>query len=275
MGTSSSYGGPKKRPLLPRWATDPDELGDTEGAEVEPEGAQQAANANGASDGSWKAAKTQMTRFAGGLGREGLRAAATAYVSAMGGSKAAARSAGFGRTVARGVARFFSGVSSTGVTATMSQLGLGALAGSPVDVLIAGVADTILQAPTSLEASAARSAMLSVLASVFDKYSVEDAGLEQLDSMDAAAVREVVTLFVQEYIYQRWLQELGSRIENKSIDKEDALRLEREVKEFIIQTVELDFEGIDVLHIDWNSQQGRESMESIFEMAYGLLEVGQ
>jgi len=44
-----------------------------------------------------------------------------------------------------------------------------------------------------------------------------------------------------------------------------------EVKQFIAGVVALDFEGVDVVSLNWQGAEGRRFVEKIYESAYSLL----
>ena len=46
--------------------------------------------------------------------------------------------------------------------------------------------------------------------------------------------------------YNRWLQEVGDRIELHSVSADEAVNLERQVRQFVVETVQIDFADIDV-----------------------------
>jgi hypothetical protein len=93
--------------------------------------------------------------------------------------------------------------------------------------------------------------------------------------MDAGAVREVIVLSVAQSIYLRWLEDLGKCIETGTATANEALRLEREVKDYVRETLALDLSGHDVLRVDWNGREGQQIVERIYREAYGFLEVGE
>jgi hypothetical protein len=90
--------------------------------------------------------------------------------------------------------------------------------------------------------------------------------------MDATSVREAIEASVASYIYHRWLQELGIRIEHNTITASQAVRLEQQVKEYVEETVKLDFRDIEVLTLDWHGAQAAQLVERIYMDAYSLLE---
>lgn len=85
----------------------------------------------------------------------------------------------------------------------------------------------------------------------------------------------MIVLSVAQSIYLRWLKDLGKCIEIGTATASQALRLEREVKDYVRETLTLDLQGQDVLRIDWQGREGQNIVERIYQEAYGFLETGE
>ena len=68
------------------------------------------------------------------------------------------------------------------------------------------------------------------------------------------------------------VQELGRRLEENAYTADEAVRLERDVRAFIEETVRLDMTRIDPLAVDWAGPDGQRFVEQIFTDAYDMLE---
>ena len=90
--------------------------------------------------------------------------------------------------------------------------------------------------------------------------------------MNGAAVGEALQASVTGYIYHRWLQELELRIAQNAVTPRQAVRLERQVKEYIEETVKLDFRSLAILHLDWSSPGAQQVIDRIYTEAYSFLE---
>lgn len=287
MGTSSSFGGlTGGNKLLPTWAQDPVPSSPDQGEEDLEQPAQDnqgdaPSDENRSGDNqpqwvrmdSWRAPKSLMRRYVSSRGD--LRRTAKSYVRAKGGARTAARSAVAGKRATARLGGFLSDVARFGFRHAVESLGLRDSIGQPIEAVFATIAQLLAPPGTTLEDHIARRATNDALSAIFDKYGVSETGLEQLDRMDEAAVRDAVKDCVQNYIYQRWLQELGDRIEKHAITAEQAIRLERDVKAYVKEAVKLDLNKVDVLNMDWNSSQTRNTMDSIYADAYSMLEVGE
>lgn len=91
---------------------------------------------------------------------------------------------------------------------------------------------------------------------------------------DFDAIETVIAESVESYVYHRWVQEVGVGLADS---EQEAVRWEREIRAFIRESVKFEFadDNIDVLEVDWLGPQGREIVDSLFEQAYELMELGE
>ena len=298
MGTSQSYGGPtgSAPSLLPPWADPfprPDDESvppdgeipqplDPEGEPVDPastgEGSpDQVDDSPGVPDieqpaSAWRAPKANMTRFVNTGERGSLSRAASGYVAAKGGSRGAARAATSGKSTTARLGGVLSSIANVGIQQTLQSLGLSHLVGKPATEVLAAVCENIAPPGASLEEAAARAAATEALAELYDQYDLDSSGIDGLDALDAEGVEKAIELSVQAYIYERWLQELGKRIESNTASPDEAVRLETEVKDYIRAEVSYQLEDVDVLEVDWESAEMQALVEEIFATAYSCLE---
>jgi hypothetical protein len=302
MGTSASNSGPKdKTPLLPAWA----QQAAPEGTPAEPAApipapaapdvySPSADPAAPSSDPSlpaivaplqvnspvlpsitsapWKLARRAMTSAAKNGGTSSrLSLAGRRYVSAKGGTKKSASTAAAGRAATARIGNFISDVSARGFTDAARALGLQNTVGQKVDVVLAAVINAIAPPGTNNDDAIARRAASETLREVFEKYGVEESGLDALNAMTPDDVAETIELSVAAYVYQRWLFDLSQRIEQNAVSETDAVRLERDVKTFVAGLVKLKLDGNEALQVDWNGAQGKKFVQDIYEAAYKLL----
>lgn len=306
MGTSSSFGGPSGRtPLLPPWAQDgepppdptvpanPDPLPDPDAPPREPQDGGEGDDGTplpvapavppqpptpaapaGLPTVSWAAAKRGVTAYTSSQGdRGGLRNAASRYVGARGGSRTAARAAQAGRAATARVGGFLSGVAARGFADAARALGLTAHLGQGVERVLAAIANALAPDGATQEEAVARQAVNETLAYLYERYGLADGDLTKLDAMDRAGVAEAVGVSVAAYIYHRWVQELGRRIEENAFSAQEAVRLERDVRAFIAETVQFDLTRVDAVSLDWGGPAGQRFVEQIYADAYAMLEV--
>ncbi len=293
MGTSKSNPGIRPTPLLPSWAPSP-----PESDENPPDSDDQAQDSDNQSDddgneqgessqngntpevnptGDWSGAKRRMTNFARSSdsrarGRA-LRGAAKAYVRGSGGSRTAAKSAIHGKAVGVRLGGVLSGISSEGVGGTFEKLGLGSLDNLSVEAAFNKLAQHLCSNGATIEESVANVAAITALSQLYEDFDLENNNLDNLDSLSADQVNEIIQCYVSAYIYERWLHELGASIEGKEdISTSNVVSLEEEVKEFVTSSISLEFGDADLTQVDFEQGEGRDILENIFQQAYEQIE---
>ncbi len=285
VGTSKSYGGPKDRiPLLPSWAfpdagneqpspTSPEDISSLQ--PVIPNSLQNSNQQSPVSNMNWRAAKSSLGKAfsgSGGSTNKSFARAGRSYVRALGGARKAASSSATGRSAAAALGGFFADVAKNGINGALQNSGLSLVVGKDAETVFAAITNAFAPSGSSREEAIARKAVSEALEALYERCSLEDGDITTLDRMDADDVRNVFEGVVNAYIYNRWLGELELVIEKKAISAQDAIRLERQVKEYISECVKLDIKNVDVLNMEWNSPSSHKFVEKIFTEAYSLLE---
>ncbi|HEX7362454.1 MAG TPA: Qat anti-phage system associated protein QatB [Bryobacteraceae bacterium] len=296
MGTSASNTGPSdKTPLLPQWAQ-----GDSPTPlPIEPEApprdggvnSNQAGTESPAEQGDgdipaagepspalppvrgpWFLARRAMSSVArGGGDTRRLGIAARRYLTAKGGARKAATASAAGRVSTTGLGAFLSGVAAGGFAAAAQSLGLNAVIGQRAESVLAAVIDAIAPAGTTDDAAIARRAATETLRELFEKYGVQQGGVEALNAMTASDVAETVELSVAAYVYQRWLFDLSVKIEEHAVTEAEAVRLERDVKAYVKGLVKLRLDGRQAVALGWKGAECSSFVKGIYEAAYRLL----
>jgi len=279
MGTSKSHGGPNDRkPLLPLWAfpatnndlppvnNPPDEL-------VPDDSDQQITTPVY----PWRAAKTKTTKLAtsGRNGRTGIKKAGRAYVAAKGGARKAASLSVSGKLAAARIGSFFSAVSTIGIQNAFTRFHLGELVGANSEIVFARIVNILAPEGMTREETAARKAVNDAMNELYERFILSDNEIANLNMMTSEDIKYTMENCISSYIYYRWLEELGSRIEKGSISEDSAVALERQMKIYIRELVTLQIDDIDVLTVDWEGGQGQELIENAFENAYSIMEDGE
>jgi len=197
--------------------------------------------------------------------------AAQRYVRALRGSNRASTSSHAGRRTTARFAGFLSDVSRNGFAEAFKNLGLGSLVGLDLDSVIAALTDAVCPAGADREEVAAREASTEALEEVFANTIRAGADASQLDAMTAADVGKAVEAMVASYIYNRWLGDLGVKIEEKAISPQEAVLVERRMKDFIRDAVKLDLQQKDPLKIDWRGTEGKDLINRIYNDAYAVV----
>lgn len=297
MGTSKTNDGPgDKTPLLPDWAQgdeddipfpddnetapedkSPDErppetAPDDEGLPYQEKPSPEQELPQPDNSKPWQQAKSNLTRFMKTGGRRELGNAGRNYVKARGGAKSAARNSAAGRAATGRAIGFLSRVATRGIADALDSIGLRDILGSPIESVLAAIINKLAPSGAGLDEAAARKAVDLSILSIFEEYGVEADGLNRLDEMDAAAVENAFQTIVSEYNFQRWMLELGKRVEEGAVSAGEAVRLEAIAKECIIEATQLDLRGYNVLATDWCTAESQRIINDIFAQAYVFLE---
>jgi hypothetical protein len=290
MGTSSPYGGPTgKNPLLPDWADSiaPDADSDApEGADEDsPNEAEETTDGSKAPqvEGdptppqstlpivSWSGCKNLLSRRANGDSSVSYDSIFKSYAKARGGARTAARASSSGKASTRNIGGFLAGIVRDGVVEAARQFGLGDLLGREASSALAAFIDMLAPAGALLEDAIARAATIETLDELFRRYEVSEQGVTALNSLDADGIKEMVTVSVVNYVNERFQNELINCVERGSLSERAANDLMIEAKHFIVGVVALDFEGVDVVSLNWQGAEGKRFVERIYESAYSLL----
>jgi hypothetical protein len=213
---------------------------------------------------------TGLAKYGGANGR--MREVGRRYVRASGGTGAATRAASSGRSATARLGGFLSDVATRGFAEAAQSLGLATIVGQSASAVFTAILNALAPSGAGNEDAVARKATGEVLTELFERFGVEEGGFDRLDSMDAGAVAGAIKDSVSAFIYQRWLLELGRKIEEGAYSDTDAVRLEREVRAYVEDLVEIDLQGRDAVSIAWGGIEGQQFCQRIYGEAYALLE---
>lgn len=232
-----------------------------------------AASVAGSIKHPWRSAKRSLgTALQGVDGQRDYRRAARAYVRARGGAQRAAHSATFARGATARLAAFLSDVSTGGLASAAQQLGLASLTGRPVHDVLAAITNALAPHGATLPEAAARQSVADTLASLWEARDLAEGGFDRLQAMTADDVRGAITDCVSSYIFYQWALELGRAIERRAVSTNDAITMEREMRQYIRDTLTLDLASIDVLGVDWAGSQGQAIISKVYAEAFALIE---
>ncbi len=188
------------------------------------------------------------------------------------GAAAAATGAVAAKRAARNLGGFLGLAAGTGLTSALRAEGLSDLVGSDTMSVLSTLVDRLAGPGNTLDDAAARAAMLAVLMSEFsDAVTYED--LEDLWSrrLSTQGVIDLLEKFLIEYVYQRMLVDVGDRIQNGAITSESAHKVERDLHEYIVASVQFEMVNVDPLILDWNGEQGQSLIDRLLLDAYSHL----
>ena len=288
MGTSSMYTGPSGNPLLPddfddtpnsdsqdddKKSQEQDNNKDEESIDSGPkdnndDGSENNQNLKG-NDFSWSNAKNFMSRYASGSSQNYKRVVSS-YVKAHGGSTRAAKSAVSGIKATSGLGQFLSSSSTQGIRETLSKYNV-EYDGRTAKEILTDVINSIAPVPVTKEDSVARKALVRTMEVLYEKLEDENNDISTLEKIDESLLNEMVPIQIESYIYERIINDLGSRIESKSSSPSDAISKEKELKEYVKSKVETTLSGKDFSKINFKIVVNR-AVERLYIQCYKVLE---
>ena len=226
----------------------------------------------------WRRARTRVTRLARGTGSS-VAGAVGAFAYAVSGSNGDGRTGGGGRMassvrVGQALGSFLGSTASSGLDQTLRSIGLGDLVGATPYSVLSGVADYICGSNGLLDDAIARSAAVETLAVIFDESDDTYADLRGRweNQLGPDRVVDLLSLFLSQAIHQRFLLELGEKLEASAVSASHAERMEDKVFVFIRAMVVFELGEMNPLTFDWQGSAGKELIERNLTAALGQLE---
>lgn len=296
MGTSASNGGPKgSPPLLPDWYNPSPPDGEDHDAPQDgnndSDGENDSTNENDSSNNDsqdqnnsdnqnptnhstdWGKSKGALTRIAKSTSGSSIQKAGRKYVSSLGGRSGATRAAAQGRITGRKYASFLGTIASGGIYNALQNLGLDNLAGKSSEEICLAIADAIAPTGSTNDEAIARDALISTLDSLYNKLQENGNDFSNVDTLSIDQIKETLIEYVSNYVFIKWMYELGSAIEKGSVTESDAINLETEVKDLIFAETFECYRDVPVETFNISDQSNNAIIEEIFQTAYSTLEL--
>ncbi len=137
---------------------------------------------------------------------------------------------------------------------------------------MAAITNALAPRGDTLVDAATRQAIADTLAALWEERGVVDGGLDRLQAMTADDVRGAITESVASYIFYQWVLELGRAIEQRAVSTNQAIAMEREMRQYIHDTLTVDLAGTDVLAVEWRGAQGQAIITKVYADAFALIE---
>jgi len=299
MGTSSMYAGPNRSPLLPSDFDDggspdksdnPNENPEQKPDENKPDGdkpsnekpsenprkddspAQESAPNNTMQNSPWTRAKTSMSKYASGNGgRNGKRNAVSDYVKGHGGSRNAAKSAKSAIRTTINIGNFFGGVSKKGISQVLEEYQIPIEGRKPKEILN-DIVNILAPTPDLNDDSVARKALINTMSIIYEKFDDEKKDITLLDSIDSDMTKILIEKYIETFIYERLIHDVGSRIEKKSENSAAAEKIEKELKDYIETKVSTTLRDKPLSMINSGTKNVHILVEELYQQCYKVLE---
>lgn len=293
MGTSSMYGGPNRSPLLPPDFNDGDGNSDNPNPQDKPEqqpdgnkpaennpsenpneneSAPQESSSNNPQYTSWRPAKNSMSKYASGNGgSNGKRNAVSNYVKSHGGSQNAAKSAKSAIRTTISIGDFFGGVKQKGITQVLKDFNIPIEGRKPKEILN-DIVNVLAPTPDLNDDSVARKALVNTMSIIYEKFDDEKKDISLLDSLDSDISKILITKYIETFIYERLIHDIGSRIEKKAENSNAAAKIEKELKEYIETKVSTTLKDKPLSIINSETKNVNVLVEGLYQQCYKVLE---
>ncbi|GEM_PF-1969705 len=269
MGTSNSHTRPGGTPLLPPWADDappntpPQDSNDND-SQVSPTPVP-TLNPRALSN-----ARSDYSGYASGHGGS-LSKAVREYVRANRGAQNATRASRASKSSTSSLGGFLAGVAQRGVDQALRDIGLSDAVGSSISNVMTAVLNAIAPDGNTLDQAVARQAETDTLKELYSKFDL-NGGIDNLERMTEVDVQDALILSVSNHIFHRFVNLLEIGLQNGDVSPEQAVQAENDARYYIREKVRVDFGEIDVLNMNWKSDEATNLIENIFNQAHIILE---
>jgi hypothetical protein len=213
-----------------------------------------------------------MSKYASGHGgRNGKKNAVSNYVKSYGGSRNAAKSAKSAIRTTISIGDFFSGVSKKGITQVLKDYQISTEGRKPKEILN-DIVNRLAPTPDLNDDSVARKALVNTMSIIYEKFDDEKKDISLLDSLDLDISKMVIAKYIETFIYERLIHDVGSRIEKKSENSKAAAKIEKDLKDYIESKVSTTLKDKPLSTINSESENINIMVEKLYQQCYKVLE---
>jgi len=274
MGTSSIYGGysnggSQNNPLIPPDFEDneQEDTNDSENQNNENEDLEQDLEDNSVQQESqtveWSNAKNFMSKLASGKSGN-AQEAVSRYVKAYGGAKSASKNAVGGIKTTINLGNFVKSISEQGLKETLDAYKIDYQDKSTKEIL-SELVNILAPSPNTKEDAVSRKALILTMEVLYELIEKEELEIEAIENLN---VNIIIPTYIEVYIYQKLINDLGSRIESNSKSAADAVALEKNIKEYIHSKIEIVFRGKEIKDYEFSTKK----ILSLYNQCYTVIE---
>lgn len=119
--------------------------------------------------------------------------------------------------------------------------------------------------PSTKDDAVSRKALILTMEVLYELIEQENLEIEAIEKLD---VNIIIPTYIEAYIYQKLINDLGSRIESNSKSAADAVALEKDIKEYIHSKIEVVFKGKDIKDYEFSTKE----ILSLYNQCYTVME---
>jgi len=220
----------------------------------------------------WAPAKKMMSKYiSGNGGRNAKENAISSYVKSYGGSRNAAKTAKSAIKTTTRIGNFFGGILNKGITQVLNDYNIQTEGRKPKEILN-DIVNVLAPEPDSLDNSVVRKALINTMSIVYEMFDDENKDILLLDSLDYDITIMLIIKYFETFIYERLINDMGSRIEMKAKDSDAAVKLEKELKDYIETKVSMTLKNKLLSSINFQAKDIQEQVEKLYQQCYNVLE---
>ena len=211
----------------------------------------------------WSNAKTFMSNLASGRSTN-IRGAVSKYVKAYGGAKSASKNAVGGIKTTIRLGNFVKSISEQGLKVTLNEFKIDYKDKSTKEILNELI-NILAPSPNTKDDAIARKALILTMEVLYELMEKDDLDIENFENLD---LNIIVPTYIEVYIYQKLINDLGSRIESNCKSATDAVRLENDIKDYIHSKIETVFKGKEIKDYNFSTK----NTLSLYNQCYTVIE---
>jgi hypothetical protein len=188
---------------------------------------------------SWRQAKSAFSKHINGRGYSDVRKVVQSYGRASGSVKGLLSSSKAGIAAGNALVQFVTN-NIRGTDDISNRIRNIFNSGDEIKIVLSQLANVLSPSPDDKEAAIARDAVTSTMCYLYDYIDKNELDISILQNMDVALQGQTISRYTLEYIWGKMLNDLQSRIEEKSSGPNEAIKIEREFREYIKNVVDVE-----------------------------------
>lgn len=193
------------------------------------------------------------------------------YVKAAGGTVSLIKGSKSGIRGAVNIGRLFSDIQQQGYQKTFNDLGI-EYQGKSAKEICSGLVNYISDSADSKEDSVARIAAVNAMSKMYEYMENNNLELQSLDKVDNALMEQVLSTYVECYIWGRILNDLQFCLEKYSDDIDRTMKVEQEMKDYVSNKVRTTFQIKEIRDKIFGHHSIEDGIEALYEKCYSVLE---
>ena len=193
------------------------------------------------------------------------------YVKAAGGTAGLIKSSKSGIRGAVNIGRLFSDIQQQGYQKAFDDLGI-EYQGKSAKEICSSLVNYISASADSKEDSVARIAAVNAMSKMYEYMENNNLELQSLDKVDNVLMEQVLSTYVECYIWGRILNDLQYCLEKYSDDIDRTMKVEQEMKDYVSSKVRTTFQIKEIRDKIFGHHSIEDGIEALYEKCYSVLE---